>query len=62
MEHALAPLVYIGPAEGRPLDTWRLKPAGQILDLKVCDFACGSAAKQKEESVSSTSLPSLTVW
>jgi hypothetical protein len=44
VEHALAPLVYIGPAEGRPPEAWELKPAGQILDLKVCDFACGSAA------------------
>jgi hypothetical protein len=44
VEHALAPLVYIGPAEGQPPEAWRLKPAGQILDLKICDFACGSAA------------------
>ncbi len=44
VEHALAPLVYTGPAEGHPPEAWQLKPAGQILDLKVCDFACGSAA------------------
>jgi len=44
VEHALAPLVYTGPAEGQPPEAWRLKPAGQILDLKVCDFACGSGA------------------
>lgn len=44
VEHALAPLVYFGPAEGRPPEAWELKRAGQILDLKVCDFACGSAA------------------
>ena len=44
VEHALAPLVYIGPAEGQPPEAWQLKPAGQILDLKICDFACGSAA------------------
>ena len=44
VEHALAPLVYTGPAEGQPPENWRLKPAGQILDLKICDFACGSAA------------------
>ncbi|MGA2329815.1 MAG: DNA methyltransferase, partial [Bryobacteraceae bacterium] len=44
VEHALAPLVYAGPAEGQPPEAWRLKPAGQILDLKICDFACGSAA------------------
>ena len=44
VEHALAPLVYLGPAEGQPPEAWRLKSAGQILDLKICDFACGSAA------------------
>jgi hypothetical protein len=44
VEHALAPLVYTGPAEGQPPEEWLLKPAGQILDLKICDFACGSAA------------------
>ena len=44
VEHALAPRVYIGPAEGQPPEAWQLKPAGQILDLKICDFACGSAA------------------
>jgi hypothetical protein len=44
VEHALAPLVYVGPAEGMPPEEWRLKSAGKILDLKVCDFACGSAA------------------
>ena len=40
----MAPLVYVGPAEGQPPEAWQLKPAGQILDLKICDFACGSAA------------------
>lgn len=44
VEHALEPLVYSGPAEGEPPESWRLKSADQILDLKVCDFACGSAA------------------
>ena len=44
VEHALAPLVYTGPAEGQTPEAWQLKPAGQILDLKICDFACGSAA------------------
>lgn len=44
VEHALAPLVYTGPAEGQPPEAWQLKPAGEILDLKICDFACGSAA------------------
>jgi hypothetical protein len=44
VEHALTPLVYTGPAEGQPPEEWLLKSAGQILDLKICDFACGSAA------------------
>jgi hypothetical protein len=44
VEHTLAPLVYIGPAEGEPPESWILRPADQILNLKVCDFACGSAA------------------
>ena len=44
VEHALAPLVYIGPAEGQPPEAWSLQPAARILDLKICDFACGSAA------------------
>jgi hypothetical protein len=44
VEHALAPLVYTGSAEGQPPETWQLKLARQILDLKICDFACGSAA------------------
>lgn len=44
VEHALAPLVYTGPAEGLPPEAWELKHAGRILDLKICDFACGSAA------------------
>lgn len=44
VEHALEPLVYSGPAEGGPPESWRLKSADQILELKICDFACGSAA------------------
>jgi hypothetical protein len=44
VEHALAPQVYVGPAEGLPPEKWLLKSAAQILSLKVCDFACGSAA------------------
>lgn len=44
VEHALAPLVYAGPAEGLPPEAGRLQSAAQILDLKICGFACGSAA------------------
>ncbi|MDQ2907389.1 MAG: restriction endonuclease, partial [Chloroflexota bacterium] len=44
VQHTLDPLVYLGPAEGLPMEEWRLRPAGEILDLKVCDFAMGSGA------------------
>jgi hypothetical protein len=44
VEHALSPQVYVGPAEGLPPEQWQLKSAADILELKVCDFACGSAA------------------
>jgi len=44
VQHALDPLVYIGPAEGLPQEEWQLRPAAEILDLKICDFAMGSGA------------------
>jgi hypothetical protein len=44
VEHALSPQVYIGPADGLAPEKWQLKPPADILELKVCDFACGSAA------------------
>ncbi|HEV2582274.1 MAG TPA: DNA methyltransferase, partial [Ktedonobacteraceae bacterium] len=44
VQHALDPLVYLGPAEGKPQEEWQLRPAGDILKLKVCDFAMGSGA------------------
>ena len=44
VKHTLEPLVYVGPAEGRPRDQWRLKSAKELLDLKICDMACGSGA------------------
>jgi hypothetical protein len=40
----LDPLVFIGPAEGLPQAEWKLKTAKEILALKVCDLAMGSAA------------------
>ena len=41
VEHALAPQVYVGPAEGLPPEQWLLKSAsGRFSALKVCDFAC----------------------
>ena len=44
VRHTLDPLVYTGPAEGVPEEDWDLKPAAELLDLKVCDMACGSGA------------------
>lgn len=40
----LEPVVYVGPAEGKPREEWTLKPSREILDLKVCDPAMGSGA------------------
>lgn len=44
VEHTLEPIVYSGPAEGKPRDEWELKPPAELLDLKVCDPAMGSGA------------------
>ncbi len=44
VQHTLEPLVYIGPAEGHPREDWRLRPAADLLDLKICDMAMGSGA------------------
>ena len=44
VQHTLEPLVYVGPAEGKPQAEWRLKSPREILALKVCDMAMGSAA------------------
>lgn len=40
----LKPVVYVGPAEGKPREEWTLKSSREILDLKVCDPAMGSGA------------------
>src|SRR5207245_9412364 len=42
VQHTLDPLVYIGPAEGKPQEEWQLRPPSEILDLNVCDMAMGS--------------------
>jgi hypothetical protein len=44
VQYTLEPLVYIGPAEGLPENEWKLRPAKELLDLKICDMACGSGA------------------
>lgn len=40
----LEPIVYIGPAEGKPREEWQLKPPEELLNLKICDPAMGSGA------------------
>lgn len=44
VQYTLEPIVYIGVAEGKPKEEWELKPASELLKLKVCDFAMGSGA------------------
>lgn len=44
VQHTLEPLVYVGPAEGKPKSDWVLKTPKEILSLKVCDMAMGSGA------------------
>jgi methylase of polypeptide subunit release factors len=44
VQYTLEPLVFEGPAEGWPKSEWRLRSAKELLDLKVCDLACGSGA------------------
>ncbi|MBN1991880.1 MAG: hypothetical protein JW953_04205, partial [Anaerolineae bacterium] len=44
VQHTLEPLVYTGPAQGRPREQWQLRPAANLLNLKVCDMAMGSGA------------------
>ena len=44
VQHTLDPLVYTGPAEGKPQEEWQLHPATEILNLKICDMAMGSGA------------------
>ncbi len=44
VQYTLEPLVYFGPAEGKSKEEWKLRTAKELLDLKVCDMACGSGA------------------
>ncbi len=44
VEKTLEPVVYIGPAEGKPREEWALRPPAELLDLKICDPAMGSGA------------------
>ncbi len=44
VEYALEPIVFEGPAEGWSRDNWRLREPHELLDLRICDIAVGSAA------------------
>jgi hypothetical protein len=44
VQYTLEPLVYTGPSEGLPREQWTLRLAKELLDLKICDMACGSGA------------------
>ncbi|HKQ80131.1 MAG TPA: restriction endonuclease [Blastocatellia bacterium] len=44
VQYTLEPLVYVGPAEGKPKGEWRLRSPRDLLELKICDMACGSGA------------------
>ena len=44
VKETLEPIVYVGPAEGKPREDWTLRPPGELLDLKICDPAMGSGA------------------
>jgi type I restriction-modification system DNA methylase subunit len=44
VQRTLEPLVYVGPAEGVPRDQWQLRRPAEILALKICDMAMGSAS------------------
>ncbi|NDC37792.1 MAG: restriction endonuclease, partial [Proteobacteria bacterium] len=44
VQHALDPIAYAGPSEGKSREEWQLKSPTETLQLKICDFACGSGA------------------
>ena len=44
VRHTLEPVVYRGPAEGKPREAWALIPLGALLQVKVLDLAMGSGA------------------
>ncbi|MEI8198174.1 MAG: hypothetical protein WCI73_19960, partial [Phycisphaerae bacterium] len=46
VKYTLEPLVYIGPAEGKPKEQWQLRTPAELLKLKICDMTCGSGAFQ----------------
>jgi methylase of polypeptide subunit release factors len=44
VQYTLEPLVYVGPAEGKPRSEWKLKSTRELLSLRICDVAMGSGA------------------
>ncbi len=44
VETTLQPVAYVGPAEGRPREEWRLKASSDLLNVAICDPAMGSGA------------------
>jgi hypothetical protein len=44
VQHTLDPLIYIGPVNGKPQAGWQLRTPAELLALKICDMAMGSAA------------------
>lgn len=42
--YALEPLVYEGPSDGKPKEEWQLRSPRDLLELRICDPAMGSAA------------------
>ncbi|WP_395649444.1 Eco57I restriction-modification methylase domain-containing protein [Planktothrix agardhii] len=44
VRYTLEPLVYQGVAEGKLKTEWKLIPAPELLNLKICDMAMGSGA------------------
>ncbi|HXH74058.1 MAG TPA: DNA methyltransferase [Bacteriovoracaceae bacterium] len=44
VKRALEPLVYDGPGNGLDKKDWKLKSSKEIISLKICDPAMGSAA------------------
>ena len=44
VKETLEPLVYVGPADGKPREDWTLRQPCELIDLRICDPAMGSGA------------------
>jgi hypothetical protein len=60
VQSTLEPLVYIGPAEGKPQGDWKLKSPREILALKVCDMTMGRRVTNENTLVNHTMKPRLS--